>query len=397
MAASEDEVQAEKMRALGQFAAGIAHDFNNVLTRVMGQVALVDDALARGDLGQASTDLLEVETSARQGAELVRKLLGFSRRQRLSLRPLRTSMLLEEASSFLRVLLPSSVELRTRVVEDGWIRADAVLLEHIVMNLATNARDAMPEGGTLWLETARRVLDPEGVEAWGWGEPGEYMVIRVRDNGSGMPPEVLSKVLDPFFTTKADGGGTGLGLAMVYGLMKQHGGWVRLESAPGEGTSADLLFPVAPPPGPDETPPAPDEDPATGGSERILVAEDDEAIRAALARVLKRHGYTVRTAADGVEALALLRLWPEADLVITDVAMPRLGGPGLARALEAENIRIPVLYSSGEGSEPVRKAEGLPPKSLFLHKPWTTSELLARVRLALARHPRGPGADEPSG
>ncbi len=382
--ASEDHYQAEKMRALGQFAAGIAHDFSNVLTGILGQLALVSDAMAAGDMGQAASDLVEVEASAQRGAELVRKLLGFSRKQVLRKTHLRASDLLDESSAFLRVLLPPGIRLETRAVQDGWILADPVMIEHILLNLATNARDAMPEGGELRIEAARRVVDEESVAALGWGEPGEFMVVRVRDTGIGMPPEVLARVLDPFFTTKPEGQGTGLGLAMVYGLMKQHGGWIHFDSAVGMGTSVELLFPLADAPPPvsrDEV-----EKRARGGAERVLVAEDDEAIRTALTRVLRRHGYTVRTASDGIEALMTLRVWPEAELVITDVAMPKLSGPALARAAEGEGIDVAVLYTSGEGSEQVRRSEGLPARSVFLPKPWTVSDLLERIQVALDRH-----------
>jgi two-component system, cell cycle sensor histidine kinase and response regulator CckA len=381
---TEDQYQAEKMRALGQFAASVAGDFNNVLTGILGQLALVSDAMATGDMGQAASDLVEVETSAQRGAELVRKLMGFSRKQTLRPTHLRASDLLEEASSFLRVLLPPGITLETRMVQDGWVLADPVLVEHILLNLATNARDAMPDGGDLRIEAGRRVIDEESVATWGWGEPGEFLVVRMRDTGTGMPPDVLDRVLDPFFTTKAEGRGMGLGLAMVYGLMKQHGGWIRIDSTVGSGTSVELLFPLAEPP--EATASARERDGARGGSERILVAEDDESIRTALTRVLRRHGYTVRTASDGLEALMTVRVWPEADLVITDVAMPNLSGPALARAAEEEGIDVAFLYTSGEGSEQVRRTEGLPARSVFLPKPWTVSDLLGRVRMALDRH-----------
>jgi CheY-like chemotaxis protein len=176
----------------------------------------------------------------------------------------------------------------------------------------------------------------------------------------------------------------GLGLAMVYGLMKQHGGWIHIDSSVGEGTSVELLFPHAEPP--DAGASAGSGVGARGGSERILIAEDDDSIRTALTRVLRRNGYTVRTASDGVEALMTLRVWPEADLVITDVAMPNLSGPALARAAEEEGIDVAILYTSGEGSEQVRRSEGLPVRSVFLPKPWTVSDLLDRVRVALERH-----------
>jgi two-component system, cell cycle sensor histidine kinase and response regulator CckA len=185
---AEDQYQAEKMRALGHFAASVAEDFNDVLTGMLGQLALLSDAMAAGDMGQATSDLVEVEASAQRGAELVRNLMGFSRKQILRPTHLRASDLLEEASSFLRVLLPPGITLETRVVQDGWVWADPVLIEHILLNLATNARDAMPEGGTLRIEAGRRIIDEESVATLGWGETGEFLVVRMRDTGTGMPP-----------------------------------------------------------------------------------------------------------------------------------------------------------------------------------------------------------------
>jgi len=388
------DTQAEKMRALGQFAAQIAHDFNNVLTRILGHTALATDALAEGDVAAAAQDLLDVDASATRGAELVRKLLGFSRRQPVDAHPLRLSEMAEEGATFLRSLLPATILIETRISSDCWISADPVSLEHMLLNLATNARDAMPGGGTLVVEVERRTVSAADVEERGWGAPGEYCVLAVEDSGAGIPPELLDRVLDPFFTTKAAGQGTGLGLAMVYGLMKQHDGWIDLDSVPGRGTRVELLFPRS------EAPAEPHAEPlpvvAAGGSEGIMVAEDDEGImvaeddegiRLVLARVLERHGYTVRTARDGAAALEMLRSWPECDLLITDLVMPRMSGVDLYRALRDEGMDLPVLLTSGEGSEQVRREEDLSATEAFLAKPWIVSDLLRRVREILDRAP----------
>ncbi|TVP47458.1 MAG: response regulator [Gemmatimonadales bacterium] len=374
---STEALQAEKMRAMGTFAAHIAHDFNNVLTAILGQVGLLGEALAEGDLAQASGDLGNVEAAARRGAELVGKLMGFSRMQPLERVPLSAGDLVENAAPFLRVLLPPRVEVVTRVTEDCWIDADPVFVEHMLMNLASNARDAMPEGGQIRIEAGVVNLTESECRAQGWGTPGHFAVIRVDDTGPGIPAELVSKVLDPFFTTKPVGEGTGLGLSMVYGLMKQHGGWIHIDRTPEGGARFDLLFPRTERPAGEAG-----EEPSAEfprGSGCIVVAEDDAMTRAALARVLKRSGYTVRTASDGLEALAILQHWPEVDLLVTDIAMPRLGGVALGKVLEKQGLRVPILFTSGLGREHAEVAQGLPADALFLAKPWTVAEILARV------------------
>jgi two-component system, cell cycle sensor histidine kinase and response regulator CckA len=379
---STGALQAEKMRAMGTFAAHIAHDFNNVLTAILGQVGLLGEALAEGDLAQASGDLGNVESAARRGAELVGKLLGFSRMQPLERVPLSAADLVQNAAPFLRVLLPPRIEVTTRISEDCWISADPVLVEHMLMNLATNARDAMPDGGEIRIEAGAVNLTEDECRERGWGAPGRFAFIRVDDTGPGIPAEILPKVLDPFFTTKPVGEGTGLGLSMVYGLMKQHDGWIHIDHAPEGGARFDLLFPLGERPAGDAAEEAPGEYPR--GSGCIVVAEDDEMTRSALARVLKRSGYTVRTASDGLEALAILQHWPEVDLLITDIAMPRLGGVALGKVLRQQGLEVPILFTSGLGREHAEDAQGLPADAAFLPKPWTVAEILARVRQMLA-------------
>jgi two-component system, cell cycle sensor histidine kinase and response regulator CckA len=412
-AAAAAVAHAEKMRALARLAEGVARELDQVTAGVTGQLALVAEALQRGDVGRAAVELHAAEAAAGRGSALSRKLLGFGRRQALRPQLLRASAVLDEAGDYLRVHLPPAVRLETRVVEDGWIEADPALVEDVLVNLAMNARDAMPEGGLLRVEATRRLVDPEFVADTGWGIAGEYMVIRVRDTGAGIAPGELGRVLDPFYSTS---GAIGLGLAMVYGLMKQHGGWIDITSTPAStpdpgsaspgasGTAVELLFPYAATPagsvdadlvsgGGAGTEGSRAGIRSGGGTERILVAEDDEATRDALTRVLRRAGYTVRATSDGAQALEMLRVWPECELVVTDVAMPELGGAALYRALRGEGILTPVLFTSGEASTEVRRAEGLPPRSVFLPKPWTVTDLLARVRRALAvtgrQGPRG--------
>ncbi len=390
-----DPVQADKMRALGRFAANVAHEFNNVLAGVLGQADLARASLAAGDPSRATEEIVALEAAALRGGRLVRQLLGFSRMQTLARTAVPVERLLEDASGFLRVLLPAEVELVVRAHTSRHILADRAMVEHMLMNLAANASDAMPGGGTLRLSAELREVSPESCEAKGWGTPGVYCAVRVEDTGRGIPPELLDRILEPFTTGRDGERTTGLGLAMVYGLMKQHEGWIDIESIPGAGTTVELLFPLASPE-PEERP-AHGESVGEGGGESILVVEDDETVRISIERSLRRSGYRVRSARDGAEALELLLLWPEAQLVLTDVRMPRMGGVELAGAMVDRGIELPVLFVTGMGGAEVRKVHGFPPGAEVLLKPWTTGELLARVRAVLDGHGEGTHGRRDSG
>ncbi|MBI4503645.1 MAG: response regulator [Gemmatimonadetes bacterium] len=373
--------QAQKMEAVGQLAGGMAHDFNNLLTTVLGAAELVADELPSDSPLRA--DLEGIQKAARRGASLTGKLLAFSRRQRLEVRTLDLSTLLADFTELVRRLVPESIEMRMQLAPSGTtVRADAGAVEQILMNLVTNACDAMPEGGTLVIETARATLDQDLCARRGWGAPGPYVVLAVRDTGVGMDEGTRRRVFEPFFTTKPPGEGTGLGLAMVYGLVKQQEGFVHLESQIGHGTTVTVYLPLAA--GAAEQPAARPSAEVRGGTETILLVEDDPALRRVAERALRKHGYRVVLAADGEEALQRIRSAPNGlDLLLTDVVMPRLGGPGLLEALRTEGKAVRALMTSGY---PERGAMPEPPPQAPVHylaKPWTVPELLRAVRAAL--------------
>lgn len=366
-----EAAQAERMKALGEFAGSIAHDFNDVLAGLLAQTELAKEAVAHGDASRAMQELEALTGSALRGGDLVRRLLGFSRRQPISTFPHEAADLVQRVEPIVRTVLPPSVQLMLRQQADVRVLVDVTLVEQVIRNLVNNSVDAMPAGGRLLIETRPRHLDEMDCVRQGWGNPGDYCAISVVDSGTGMSDEVRGRALDPFFTTKRPAKGTGLGLAMAYGIVKQHGGWIDITSAPGKGTRVDLLFPVYT--GAPKTAKTEPTVGARGSGERIVLIEDDDPLREATARLLKRSGYVVRTASDGVDGLNLLRHWPEADLVLIDLAMPRLGGLEVNSALQRSGKRIPVLFITGTSP-----STELPAPVLL--KPWHPSELLAKVR-----------------
>ena len=382
----EDQLrQAQKMEAVGQLTGGIAHDFNNLTSVILLNARLIRDALEEG-MPVPLEDLQEVEDAAQKAATMTSRLLGFSRRASLTRVPTDLSRVLSNLSPLLRRLLPEDIELDVDIHEGPErVEADVSSVEQMVLNLVTNARDAMPGGGRLRLEVRERELD-EGVRRERpWLRPGRYVCIRVADTGRGMDPEILDRVFDPFFTTKPVGEGTGLGMAMVYGLTKQHGGFVIVDSAPGRGTRVDLLFPViASPPTPSSSPPeeTPTEGPKTG-SETILLVEDEAALRRSGKRVLERFGYRVLLAENGAEGLEVFRKDGPIDLVISDMVMPKLGGAELYRALRDAGEDVPFLMVSGYTGDEGTERKVLDPSVPILSKPWDIGELLDRVRQLL--------------
>jgi PAS domain S-box-containing protein len=373
--------QAQKMEAVGQLAGGIAHDLNNVLTAVMAHVDLAvttlpADAPLLGDLTQA-------QAAAHRGAGMIRKLLGFSRRERLVLKPLRLEALVGEIASTLRRMLSERIEVV--VTEEGHllpVAADAGAVQQMVLNLATNARDAMPDGGRLQLAVELTTPADELMAAQEWGAPGHYVILRVSDNGCGMDARTLERIFEPYFSTKPQDQGTGLGLAMVYGLMKQHLGYVLVESKPGAGTTVRLYFPVTAEAVPDTTPPV--HHAVQHGNQTILVVEDQESVRTAAIRALTRFGYQVLSAADGEEGLHVWRANADAvDLIISDAIMPRMGGLELFEAVSRDRQGVRFLLTSGYTGDEVRKSAPVPADLPFLSKPWTVSDLLTAVRKML--------------
>ncbi|MBY0513251.1 MAG: PAS domain S-box protein [Gemmataceae bacterium] len=371
--------QAHKLEAIGQMAGGIAHDFNNLLTLVLGNLALVrlaDDDPNRPLLGS-------VEQAARRAADLTRMLVGYARRNQIMPGPVGAARAFDEVVSLLRRTVDPRVRIVTRVPADcPPLLADPTLLNQALVNLCLNARDAMPEGGTLVL-----TADPVAVTAADHPDavPGEYVRLGVADTGTGMTDEVRARVFEPFFTTKGPGKGTGLGLPMVQGIVKQHRGWVEFTTAPGAGTRIDLFFPVAPVsavPVPVPTPPPPNTTGAAAAGHTILLVDDEPMIRQLGRVVLERAGYTVLTAEDGRDAVEVFaRERGRISLVVLDSTMPRMCGRDAFRKMIELDPHARVLFSTGYSADDLSDLEG----SLgLLAKPYRPEGLLAAVRDALA-------------
>ncbi|HSE67271.1 MAG TPA: ATP-binding protein [Gemmatimonadales bacterium] len=381
--ASEAQLrQAQKMEAVGQLTGGIAHDFNNLLTVILSTAELIEAELPP-HATEARTDLSDLKHAAERGAEMIRKLLAFSRSGQLQFKSYDLSQLVVESVQMLRRVLPSHVEVLVDADHAVHpINTDPAVLEQILLNLATNSRDAMPEGGTLRLAIDLVRLDQRHVSRLGWGRAGTYTALQLRDSGLGMEQAVRERIFEPFFTTKPPGQGTGLGMAMVYGLMKQHGGFVEVHSTLGIGTTVTLYFPPAlEEPGPSPHLPVT----APAGSETILLVEDEAALRRSAMRILERKGYRVLTAADGEEALHMFRMHQDrVALVLSDVVMPRLSGPGLYSALRREGAQVPFLFMSGyterDRSTGMQMPQGVP----LLQKPWVAGDLLHVIQELLS-------------
>ncbi|HYU90245.1 MAG TPA: ATP-binding protein, partial [Gemmatimonadales bacterium] len=377
--------QSQKMEAIGQLTGGIAHDFNNLLTIILANAQLIAKALPSGQ-ADAHADLRDVMGAALRGRVMVKELLGFARRSRLDLQLVHLGGLIGDLSGFLRRILPADVEIIAASENDlPDVRADVHATEQILFNLVTNARDAMPDGGVLRIETSRVHLTEDQRQAWGSSRAGEHVCLSVGDTGIGMDEETLAHMFEPFFTTKPAGKGTGLGLATVYGLVKQHGGGIDVDSEPGKGTRFRIYFPVADG-GAALVRPRAGVAEVRGGLETILVVEDDDQLRRSVKRILEAAGYQIVTAADGLEALEALRQTAGVRLVFSDLVMPRLGGRALYDAARREGHTTPFLFASGY-SDPDRAAS-LDPSVPLLHKPWTEPDLLGRIREILDRPTR---------
>lgn len=376
--------QAHKMEAVGQLAGGIAHDFNNLLTGILGNLAL---ALADLPDGHPCRDLLtSAETAGFRAADLIRQLLSFSRRAPLQPVSLNLNTSIDETVRLLRSTLDPRIILNIKAEPKLWqIQADASQISQVLMNLCLNARDAMPQGGNLTLETANVRLDRDRASVSLDGRPGDFVHLCVSDNGQGMPPEVREHIFEPFFTTKEPGKGTGLGLAMVFGIVKQHGGWIECTSAVGQGTYFDIYLPrlAAPKAAPAAIGTI---DGVRGGKETILLADDEEMVGRLGETTLKRHGYQVLIASDGTEALDVYRRrGRDIDLVILDLSMPKLSGPDTLRELRKINPTVHVLISSGFCSDEDRltiEKEGI---AGFVAKPYRPADLARKVREVLDR------------
>jgi nitrogen-specific signal transduction histidine kinase len=383
----EDQLrQSQKMEAVGRLAGGVAHDFNNVLTVVKSFSDFLLEDLDKLDPRRA--DVEEIAKAADRAAALTRKLLAFSRKQVMRPEPLDLNAVVTGMERMLERLIGEDVRVVTSL-EPGLlaVEADPSSIEQAILNLAVNARDAMPDGGILTIRTKNETLEKADA-AWAI-RPGRYAMLSVSDTGHGMDVTTQARVFEPFFTTKPQGQGTGLGLAMVYGIVKQSGGHVWVESKPDEGTTFTVYLPQpsqvdagafrAGPRAAGEPHPA-----HARGGETILLVDDEEAVRSSARRALERAGYDVIAASDGSDAL---RLFTEHDggihMVVTDVVMPGLSGRELVGRLRIMRPKLRVLFVSGYTEEGVRRQGVLEPGAAYLEKPFTPEKLLRKVREVL--------------
>jgi len=373
--------QAQKMEAVGQLAGGVAHDFNNLLT-----IIDVHAELALEDLDETNglrADLLEVKKASARAAGLTRQLLAFSRKQLLQPERLPLNAVVDGVAPMLRRLIGEDIAVIARLDPDcGSVFADPGQLEQVVINLAVNARDAMLGGGMLTIDTSNAAVDERSADEHA-AMRGRYVCLTVADTGCGISPEVEERIFEPFFTTKPAGQGTGLGLSTVYGIVRQSGGHILVDSEPGQGTSFRVYLPLA-----EETTPArlagSERTSCPCGTETVLVVEDEDAVRVLARRILERQGYTVLDACNGRDAVAIAARGGRIDLVLTDMVMPGMNGRALAEALAVSRPSLPVLYMSGYTDDEIVRRGLLAAGGGLLQKPFTVDSLARAVRTALA-------------
>ena len=382
-AAVEEQLrQSQKMEAVGQLTGGLAHDFNNTLAIIIGSLDLIQGRLARGEakIGHLVTNALD---AAGRAATLTHRLLAFSRQQPLAPQTINPNRLVAGMSEMLRGALGGNVSVETVLAGGLWsMKADASQLESAILNLAVNARDAMPEGGRLTIETANTHLDDAYVARHIDIPSGQYVLLAVSDTGTGMSEGTIAKAFDPFFTTKPVGQGTGLGLSQVHGFVRQSGGHIRIYSEPGQGTTVKMYFPRL----------AQADDPVTkagapmaaasapGRPDRIiLVVEDEERVRQLTVEALREMNYTVLHAASGADALDLLSTQPRVDVLFTDIVMPDMNGRQLAEAALAQRPDLKVLYTTGYTRNAIVHNGVLDVGLHFIGKPFTLDQLARKV------------------
>ena len=383
--------QSQRLESLGQLAGGVAHDFNNLLSAILSYASFVGTELASMAAsaqdprhGELLADVAQISRAARRAAELTRRLLVFGRRDVVRTVALLLNDVIRDVEQLLRRSLGAHIELEILLEPELWaVQADAGQLEQVLVNLAVNARDAMPGGGTLTIETTNVHLDGESAPSWPALRPGRYVRLRVSDNGSGMTRQVADRAFEPFFTTKQEGEGSGLGLATVHGIIAQGGGAARIDSVPGAGTVITCVWPATDAPATQEQP-APDDLAARPASGHVVLVVDDEApLREATRRVLAGNGYVVLTAADGDEAIAVTRSHGgPIDLLLTDIIMPRMLGRDVAAAIAALRPGVRVIFMSGYARSSLT-SDSLQPGVMLLEKPFSENELIRLVRRAL--------------
>jgi PAS domain S-box-containing protein len=374
--------QSQKMEAVGQLAGGVAHDFNNLLTAIMGYTSLLLRVVPPEDTKHE--DLLEIDRAAARATELTQQLLAFSRRQMLKPTLLDLNAVVTGTMRMLGRLLGEHIELA--ILSDaglGLVRADRGQIEQVIINLAVNARDAMEGGGRLVLETRNVTLDRSYASQHPGATEGEFVMLAVTDAGTGMDAATQARIFEPFFTTKERGKGTGLGLSTVYGIIKQSGGTIYVDSEPGRGTTFKIYLPRVMAPGPTEMP-APVRPANVRGTETVLVVEDEEGVRSLTSRVLHTYGYTVLDAENGGEALLIAEQHPAPiHVLLTDVVLPRMSGRKLAERLVRTHPDLRILYMSGYTDDSIVNRGTLDPGTAFIQKPFTPDALARKLREVL--------------
>ena len=379
---AEPLYQSQRMEAIGQLAGGVAHDLNNLLTVILGQSDLLLADLSESDPLRGSIE--EINQAGERAAGLTRQLLAFSRRQALQPRVLDLNAIVISVGRMLRRLIGENIELSTHLDPGlGRVLADPGRIEQVIVNLVVNARDAMPHGGKLTIETANVDLGQTGGHQHLSVCSSPYVMLVVSDTGHGMDEKTQSRIFEPFFTTKEQGKGTGLGLSTVHGIVKQSGGQIRVFSEPGHGTVFQVYLPRVDDPltvaGPYPDPPR-----ALRGRETVLLVEDDEGVRRVISQILKGYGYHLLEAANGDEALLAAERWTgPIQLMITDVLMPGMSGRELARRLADRRPDLRVLYTSGYTDEAIVRHDALGAGIAFIQKPFTPEALAQKAREVL--------------
>jgi len=378
----EDQLrQAQKMETVGQLAGGMANDLNNLLTGIITHLDLLEEDLREIEPDRTQREVREIRRAATTGSQMVKHLLSFSRGERLRLREISLEDVVRGSMRRLRSALPEDIELEISASAVEPVLADAEAVEQMLATLAVNAREAMPEGGRLELRGGAGGFDREHLVTTGWGDPGDYGVVTVTDTGRGMSAQTVSRLFEPFFSARErEEEGPNLTMSMVYGMMKQHRGFIEVESEPGEGTIIRLYFRLASTSVRDNGEEETFTSDVVGQRERILFVEDDENLRRVTVRVLEAHGFEVMEANHGLHALGVMARRGVPDLLITDLVMPSLTGLELVDELERQGKLPPVLLTSGYSPDFLMDEDQKAPSHPFLEKPWSIEALVRKVR-----------------
>ena len=375
-------IQAQKLESIGTLAGGIAHDFNNILTAVLGYTQLTLIAVEHGKETGIEDDLKEVYSAGLRAKDLVQQILTFARQSDEELNPIQIAFIIKEVLKFIRSSIPTTIEIKQNITSDSFIMGNSTQIHRIMMNLCTNAAQAMEQtGGTLEISVKNTTIDPSTMQGKHHVKPGDYIEIKVADTGDGIEPQIIGKIFDPYFTTKGPGEGTGMGLAMVHGIVETYGGTILVESTLGRGTLFTLYFPIV------ETSNAPlvyEKHAIAAGQERILFVDDEVQIAKMASRTLSQLGYSVTTRTSSIDALELFRSKPgDFDLVISDITMPKMTGDALAKELIEIRPNIPVILCTGYSkrfSEIDSSEIGI---KALAEKPYTREGLATTVRRVL--------------